>query len=207
MIAVRGDRYEYEMNMLIEIAGMKQPIRALPIQTVYENNNEGSHFRPFQDSLRIYGVIFSGFFRFISASAICFCIDYGLYLLLNNLFKAHAPGLEREFRFLMFSVLPRIALATIFARIVSGTVNFLINRKFVFNNKAAMRKSFPRYILVSILIVLLSAGLTSTMHLWLGWSDNTAKLPVDIVLFFLSYYLQRKWVFPKKKVVEEAQAQ
>ncbi len=44
----------------------------------------------------------------------------------------------------------------------------------------------------------LSAGLTSSMHLWLGWSDNIAKMPVDIALFFLSYYLQRRWVFDKK---------
>lgn len=198
MLAVRGDRYEYEMNMLIECAGLKLPIRALPIETVYENNNEGSHFRAFQDSVRIYGVIFSGFFRFISASLVSFLVDYGLYLLLNNLFKARFPALEHEFRFLFISVLSRIAVATIIARIVSGLTNFFLNRKFVFTNRAAIHKTLPRYLGVFLFIMLLSAGLTSSMHLWLGWSDNTAKIPVDIALFFLSYYLQRKWVFPKQ---------
>lgn len=199
MLDVRGNRYEYEMNALIAMARMKQPIRALPIDTVYENNNEGSHFRPLQDSLRIYGVIFGGFFRFISASVLCFLIDYGLYLLLNNLLKAVAPGLDREIRVLMFKWMPRIALATVLARIASGTTNFLINRKLVFGDDQSMRKSFPRYVAVCVLIVVLSAGLTSTLHLWLGWSDNMAKLPVDMLLFFLSYYLQRRWVFARRR--------
>lgn len=198
MLAVKGDRYEYEMNMLIECAALKLPIRALPIEVVYENNNEGSHFRAFRDSARIYGVIFSGFFRFISSSLIGFLVDYLLYLLVNNLFKAYVPALEHQFRFLFISVLSRIALATIIARVISGAVNFFINEKIVFGYKGSSRKSLPRYLCVFFLIMLLSAGLTSSMHLWLGWSDNTAKIPVDVALFFLSYYLQRKWVFPKK---------
>ncbi|MDD3334622.1 MAG: bifunctional glycosyltransferase family 2/GtrA family protein [Eubacteriales bacterium] len=202
MLAVKGDRYEYEMNELIECAGLKLPIRPLTIETVYENNNEGTHFRVLQDSARIYGVIFAGFFRFISTSLISFLVDYLLYLLLNNLFKAYVPALEHQFRFLFISVISRIALATIAARIVSGTVNYFLNFKVVFRYKGSNRKSFPRYLGVFFLIMLLSAGLTSSMHLWLGWSDNTAKIPVDIALFFLSYYLQRKWVFPKKLIEE-----
>lgn len=198
MLNVRGDRYEYEMNMLIEMAGLKLPIRALPIETVYENQNKGSHFRPLQDSARIYRVIFSGFFRFISASAVCFLIDYGLYLLFNNLLKGGAPGLDADIRVLMFTIQPRIATATILARLCSGTANFMLNRKFVFNSKQAMHTSFLRYVAVSVLIMLMSAWLTSAVHIWLNWSDNTAKIPVDILLFFLSYYLQRKWVFPKR---------
>lgn len=47
MIDVKGERYEYEMNVLIECAQKHIPMRALPIETVYENNNEGSHFRAF----------------------------------------------------------------------------------------------------------------------------------------------------------------
>ena len=86
MIDVKGERYEYEMNVLIECAQKHIPMRALPIETVYENNNEGSHFRAFRDSARIYGVILGGFFRFISSSVISFLVDYLLYLLLNNLF-------------------------------------------------------------------------------------------------------------------------
>ena len=133
MIDVKGERYEYEMNVLIECAQKHIPMRALPIETVYENNNEGSHFRAFRDSARIYGVILGGFFRFISSSVISFLVDYLLYLLLNNLFKLFCPGLEHQFRFLFISVLSRIGLATVIARVCSGTVNYLINQKMVFH--------------------------------------------------------------------------
>ena len=75
MAAVRGDRYEFEMNVLIDCATNKIPIRPLPIETVYENNNEGSHFRAVRDSARIYRIIFGGFLRFASISITCFLAD------------------------------------------------------------------------------------------------------------------------------------
>ena len=185
MIAVKGDRYEYEMNVLIECAHHKLPMRALTIQTVYENNNEGSHFRAVRDSVRIYSVILAGFFRFISASLMSFLVDYGLYLLINMLLRA-VPGLE---------AVARIAAATFAARILSGVFNYCMNRKFVFNDKASAKKSFPRYLVVFFLIMILSAALTSGLHLLFGWSENIVKIPVDILLFFLSYSLQQRWVF------------
>ncbi len=135
-IAVRGDRYEYEMNQLIECAAARMPIRALTIDTVYENNNEGSHFRAFRDSARIYRCIFGGFLRFMSASLLCSGIDYGLYLLLNNLLKVWAPALDHEFRLFFIQFVLRIGVATIAARLVSGTLNFFVNRSFVFASKS-----------------------------------------------------------------------
>ena len=75
---------------------------------------------------------------------------------------------------------------------------FFLNRSFVFTDKGKVSQAFLRYLGVFFLVMLLSALLTSSLHLWLGWSDNTAKIPVDIVLFFVSYHLQRRWVFQKK---------
>ena len=194
MLAVRGSRYEYEMNMLIDCAARKLPIRALEIETVYENNNEGSHFRAFQDSARIYGIIFAGFFRFTSASLASFLLDYGLY----RLFKALLPGLNHSFRILFFPMGGNILIATFASRILSGTFNFWANQRFVFSKRASVGKSLPRYIFLFFLIMFLSASLTSTLHLWFGFNDNTIKIPVDIALFLLSYQLQQRWVFAKK---------
>ena len=195
MMAVRGDRYEYEMNMLIRCASQKIPLCKIAIETVYENNNEGSHFRAVQDSARVYGVIFAGFFRFISASLVSFLVDFGLYLLLNNLLRAYVPALEHNFRFLFVSILTRILVATVVARLASGVINFFLNKRLVFFDQSAVGRPFRRYLCVFFLVMLLSASLTSSLHLWLGISDNAAKIPVDIVLFMLSYQLQQKWVF------------
>ncbi len=54
-----GDRYEYEMNVLFRLAEDHTPVTEIPIATVYENNNKGSHFNPVRDSARIYKAIFA----------------------------------------------------------------------------------------------------------------------------------------------------
>ena len=49
----KGDRYDYEMNFLTE-AVKSAPLLMIPIETVYEDGNKGSHFRPVRDSFLIY---------------------------------------------------------------------------------------------------------------------------------------------------------
>ncbi len=48
-----GDRYEYEMQFL-EDAVKQVPLLQIPIETVYNDDNKGSHFRPVRDSLLVY---------------------------------------------------------------------------------------------------------------------------------------------------------
>jgi len=48
MLKIEGKRYEYEMNMLLE-ATKEYEIVEVPIETVYINDNEASHFRPIRD--------------------------------------------------------------------------------------------------------------------------------------------------------------
>ena len=50
-----GERYEYEINMLIDIVRMGEEIKELEIETVYDNNEKRySYFKPFKDSYSIY---------------------------------------------------------------------------------------------------------------------------------------------------------
>ncbi len=57
-----GERYEYEMSVLAYLCRSgRRPIE-VPIQTVYFDNNRGSHFHPIWDSLRIYRVLVRSFF-------------------------------------------------------------------------------------------------------------------------------------------------
>lgn len=55
---IEGERYEYEMQMLIDVDRMGIPIREVKIQAVYIENNSTSHFRTIADSKRLYKVIF-----------------------------------------------------------------------------------------------------------------------------------------------------
>lgn len=57
MMKVKGNRYEYEMNIISYLQLKEMKYAPMHIQTIYENNNEGSHFRPFRDTVRIQKII------------------------------------------------------------------------------------------------------------------------------------------------------
>lgn len=52
-----GDRYEYEINVLLWAAKKGIPIKELDIETVYIEENKSSHFNPLKDSWKIYKCI------------------------------------------------------------------------------------------------------------------------------------------------------
>lgn len=54
LLSIPGDRYEYEMNVLMSAARDQIEIDEIPIQTIYENDNSTSHFDPIKDSIKIY---------------------------------------------------------------------------------------------------------------------------------------------------------
>lgn len=54
MINIDGNRYEYEMNVLLRCAKDKVKIKEIVIDTIYIDNNSASHFNGMKDSYRIY---------------------------------------------------------------------------------------------------------------------------------------------------------
>lgn len=63
MSTLEGERYEYEMNMLMHIAKKKIPLIEVPIETVYIEDNASSHFNTIKDSAKIYKIIFRYAFK------------------------------------------------------------------------------------------------------------------------------------------------
>lgn len=58
--AVKGDRYEYEMNVLMQCTRDRIDIIEIPVRTVYtDEDNSSSHFNPVHDSVKIYREILS----------------------------------------------------------------------------------------------------------------------------------------------------
>ena len=52
-LALRGERYEFETEMLMLCGARRIPVREVPIETIYSDGNVSSHFRPLRDSLRV----------------------------------------------------------------------------------------------------------------------------------------------------------
>lgn len=79
LVKVEKDNYDYEMNMLYYAAKKNIRIATLPIEAIYIDNNESSHFNPFLDTLRIYKSLFS----LAMGSMIAFLVEELLVLTLS----------------------------------------------------------------------------------------------------------------------------
>lgn len=179
---VPGERFEYEIKMLIDAVSRKIRIIEVPIRTVYFDHNRETHFHPVKDSLRIYRIIFSSFFKFASSGLLCVILDQGVFALFNKLILAS------------FTATVSISLSTVIARGMSSFINYAINRTIVFQKKRGYR-DLIRYYILCVLQAAASAGLVSGLyHLW-HLDPSFLKLIVDSFLFFISFQIQRLWVF------------
>ncbi len=173
MLEMKGDRYEYEINVLLYATRHRLPIEEVPIETVYIEDNKSSHFNPVRDAWRIYKMIL----LFVASSLVAMLIDYVLVLTLSVVTK-DLPG--------------SLFISVVTARVISSLANYFINCKLVFENRS--RSSIVRYYILAagILVAnyLLMEVVTAMMPIAIG------KLIVELVLYPLSFYLQRRFVFP-----------
>lgn len=196
MLTIKGDRFEYEMNMLIQCRNRKIPLRAVTIETIYHEENKGTHFHPIRDSWRIYKLLLGNFFKFVSSSLICWLLD----IILFSVFKhwSFLTSLELDtpwLRALSRSVEP-VLLATVLARIISASLNFYLNRSLVFEIKES-RGAAWRYLSLCVGVMLVSGVTVSALHNLLGINSTVIKVIVDFLLFFANYRVQKAWVFPQ----------
>lgn len=175
MMRIDGERYEYEMNMLLKLREMNMPVIEVPIETIYINDNKGSHFNPIRDAWRIYRVILT----YVFASVSSFVIDYALYLLLLSLTAG------------TFGAAVASGLSYVGARVVSSLYNYNMNKFTVFGGKGG-KGAIVRYYALAIVQMLIGAGLTTILS---RFGAAWIKLPIDVALFFVSYVIQRDFVF------------
>lgn len=63
MLALPGDRYEYETKMLLDLRHHAEPPCQIPIRAIYIDGNSSSHYRPLRDTLLTQGAMLRGLFR------------------------------------------------------------------------------------------------------------------------------------------------
>lgn len=185
-LTVKGERFEYEMNTIIEAKEKGFPIKEVPIQTIYIEENKSSHFNPLLDSVRIYRL----FFKFIMAAMSSFLIDILLFLILAINLKSIIP-------------VSYILVSTAIARIVSSIYNFAINRKTVFQSTQRSSTTLLKYYALAFVQMSISAIMVNYLYGMIGISETLVKLLVDTALFLISFQLQREWVFASRKKVKE----
>lgn len=177
---IKENRFEYEMRMLL--CKDCPDFYEVPIHTIYESEtHHQTHFNPVKDSIRIYRILLGQFVRYTLSSLSSSLIDIALFALFSYILKGQR-----------FS----IAEATVLARICSAIYNFMINKKVVYQSEASYRSSSLRYLILAIAQMLCSATLTSLgAYIFTFIPTVIIKVIVDTCLFFISYRIQKKYIF------------
>jgi len=188
IMALKGERYDYEMHMLLELKPMKLGHIEVPIQTIYLEGNKSSHFKRLRDSFLIYQIIF----KYIFAALASFLIDYGIYALLNvvlPLFMAHPKQM-------VYGLPLVVIIANMVARLVSSGVNFSLNRKILLpkhhKGQHVMHQA-GKYFLLVLITMLADTLLVSSLSLVI--SKYVAKILVGLVIFCVNFFVQKRVVY------------
>jgi putative flippase GtrA len=172
LLTVPGDRFEYELNVLLQAVRRRLPIDEIGIETIYLDGNASSHFHPVVDSLRIYGPLLP----FLLSSLGAFVIDAAALLVLHALTGG-----------LLVSVAG--------ARLFSATANFVVNRRFVFRAAApGPSGSAVRYAALAAVLLGANYGLMAIVT-GMGLALLPAKLLTEAGLVSISYLTQQHVVF------------
>ncbi|WP_086150605.1 glycosyltransferase [Cellulosimicrobium sp. KWT-B] len=173
LLAVRGDRYEYELRALLEATRAGRRIVEVDVATVYLDDNASSHFRPVADSLRVWAPLV----RFAASSLGSAAVDVVALLVLHALTGS-------------------LLAAVVGARLLSAGVNFAVNRRLVFpgGRDLPLRVAAARYVALAAVLLAASYGLLALLT-GIGLPLLAAKVGTDVVLVATSYEAQRRVVF------------
>ena len=172
LLNLPGEGYEYEMEMLARSAALfPAGAEEVEIQTIYSEASDAvSHFRPLRDGMRIYAVLFRQFPRFLISSLLAFLVDY------------------LAFNLLYYLVLGQSVPAAVLARVISGTVNYNVNRHMVFGGAYHL----GGYLKILLPILLADCGLIYLLVDCLGLPAFLIKPLVDGGLYAVSFVSQNR---------------
>ena len=172
-LEVLGERYEYETNMLIACQEKGIPIKEVEIETIYINSNEGSHFNPIKDSIKIYKL----FTKYIGLSLSTYLIDIILFLWFLGVLRLNSS----------------ILAATILSRVISSIYSYFIYSNTKFRNIKG--SELAKYDLLVIVQMFMSGCFVTFFYSLLDINIIVIKVIVDLVIWVINMILEREFVF------------
>jgi glycosyltransferase involved in cell wall biosynthesis len=172
-LGIRSNRYEFETEQIIaaKTAGFK--FTEVPIQTVYIDDNSGSHFNPILDSFRIYFVLL----RYALSSVATALSDFIVFYILT------ANGIA-------------LLSANMSARAVALWLQFVLLKKYVFKSKAGL-PIFAAYVAYVFFSGYLSAAMQAQFAGHFIDSPLLAKVVVESVIWIFNFMFLRDIIFRK----------
>ncbi len=123
---------------------------------------------------------YSTFLKYLLVSVISFVIDITFFSVFNHLF------------------VNQIIKSTIFARVISSTINYLLNKKQVFKSEESNIKTIIKYFSLVLIQMLISAFLVDNIYkIFKNINPTFIKIPVEFILFICNYLIQKIFIFKK----------
>ena len=169
-LSIRANRYEFETEQLIIIKSAGMPVREIPIQTIYIDDNRTSHFRPLLDSAQIYFVLL----RYVGSSLITEAVDLVVFATI----MAWSGDL---------------LLSNTVGRLVAIWAQFTLLQKFVFRLRGNA-KMFAAY----LGLVVVSGIVSTAMQIQLANLvpfPVAAKIIAEVLVFLFNFLFLRDLVF------------
>lgn len=178
LLNLKSNRSQFEILALIKAT------ETIKIKEI-KSGNKYISVLPFKENALIYLIILKTFILYILTSLIASFIDLILFYIFGKILTNIIPW--------------SLAISTVFARVISATCNYVMDKHFVFETKGFHLRSGSRFFLITVFQMTASAILVQSIHNKLPWSSPVGlKIIIDIILFFVGYFFQKKFVFKKQ---------
>ena len=186
LLKVEGERFDYEINMLVELKYNNIATAEHIISKERETTIRYAKYNPIWDICRLIAVML----KYAASSLAATALDVVLFYLII---------LSMDDTLLDIDKSAGMFMATVVARVVSSTFNCVVNKRTVFNSDEPMKWVIIKFYIFSILRALVSYAMILGASYMLGTYADTAtvivKLIVDLILFFAGYGIQKKFIF------------
>ncbi|HAP33490.1 MAG TPA: hypothetical protein DCQ46_03160, partial [Lachnospiraceae bacterium] len=126
-----------------------------------------------------------------ASSLIAFVIDFVMLFVFKAIFGNFALAAETT-----------LLMAVVSARLVSSFSNYMINKKLVFGERTRNNNTLIKYYLLASGILILNYLILEVLSIRLGMPLGIAKLIAEVTLFFVSYTVQKRFIFKNENPVE-----
>jgi len=189
---IAGDRFEYETNCLVQAMKQGIPMAEMPIQTLYFNKNEGTHYRTLRDSWPIFKILISHLGAYALAGALASLAALAVFAWVDLVWlKALAPA-------------ARLFAASTVSAAAGSLVRLVLHWLLRVRTERNMTDATAKYYLLVAAQMLASYLVVLATHVLTRWTAVWIKLVADIVLAVVGYQIHPRWLFKSHRGIEGA---
>ncbi len=175
------NHYDHDINLLIKCRENDIPVMEIKTKTTKPPGNT-----QWVDVVHSAYKRHQNIVKFASSSFTAFLIDYAIYSLILMI------GTDR-INFI------NLTFANITARVISSSVNFTINRKFVFKSNKNVQKSAAQFFTLAAIILCCNSVVLNFLANILDINHYIAKIMTEMFFFAFNYTIQNFVIFRKRK--------